>query len=173
MRLPLTVTLTAPLLLAAYSVAAAESTDTPAGTGASITRSLNPGDAVEAPLVGPGERDPVPVPQALGMLRRAQEDVGTLHQEIVEAPPRKDRTATPLGESAQKVLGDAKQAVQAFQYTGLVPVDSQPVRETLTTISEAQIALLQDARSAAPALRSLGDHLAGLAATAEQAAQAR
>lgn len=158
---------------AGAGAAAADATDTPAGTGAAITRSLDPGGAVAPPFVGPGPREPVPVPQALDLLRQAGEEVSTLRREIAAAPPRDDRTGTPLGEAAQTVLGDAKRAVQAFQYTGLQPADSQPVREALTTISEAQIALLQDPRSAAPALDSLGDHLAGLAAAAEQAAQRR
>lgn len=157
-------------VLALGPAQAADSTDSSSGTGTAITRSLKPGDALDAPHVGPGVQRDVPLAEALERLRESQDAVRALHQEVAAAPSGADRTATPLGERAQKVLGDAQHAVQALQYSGAVPADSPQVRDALTTISEAQAALLQEAESGAPALETLGNQLAALTMTAEQAA---
>lgn len=142
------------------------------GTGIAITRSLRPGDVEDGPFVGPGSQERVPVDQALEMLREAQARVGALEDEVRQETPHGDLTATPLGNEAQQILIEAQHAVQAFQHSGAVPTDSQEVRDTLLTITEAQNALLQQPGEAVGHLATLQDQMGSLSATAEQSADA-
>jgi hypothetical protein len=140
------------------------------GTGTAITRSLRPEADADTPYVGPGEAQRVPVPEALDMLKQAQDGVAALQQKLATAPPAQDDpTGGPLGQEAQKVLLQAQHAVQALQHSGAVPSGSQEVRDTLLTITESLNTLVQDPAKGGSALATLQAQLGSLTASAEQA----
>lgn len=140
------------------------------GVGSATTHSLRPEAGSPPPYVGPGEDRRVPIPQALDMLREAQDNVRAL-QQAAETPPQGDPKATPLAREGQQVLLQAQHAVQAVQHSGAVPTDSQQVRDSLLNITKSLNALHQDPAEAADLLATVQDDLGALQSSAEQATQ--